>query len=99
VSDTSFKALQIQECPTTVSETVCVQAEVTITPNVLVGTIDSFCVGAPEIGACTGTSVEVCTFTVSQSICVQIPLTFSATATAAPTGIVCGTPGVGGCTA
>ena len=49
------------------------------------------------IGPCPGTPVEECTFTVSQSICVQIPLTFSAAATAEPTGIVCGTPDVGPC--
>ncbi|MDD4766084.1 MAG: hypothetical protein PHF87_00675 [Desulfotomaculaceae bacterium] len=84
-------------CPAMVNETVCVQADVTITPSVVVGTIESFCVGEPVIGACPGTLVEECTFTVSQNICVQIPLAFSAVAAAVPTGTVCGTPAVGGC--
>jgi hypothetical protein len=88
-----------EECPSTVHETVCVQAEVSIAPMVTVGTIETFCVGGPVIGACPGTvsPTETCTFTVSQNICVQIPLAFSATAAAVPTGIVCGTPAVGAC--
>lgn len=86
-------------CPATVHETVCIQARVTITPAVTVGTVSTRCVGSPVIGACTGTPspTNTCTFTVSQSICVQVPLTFSADATAAPTGIVCGTPETGLC--
>lgn len=86
-------------CPATVNETVCVQADVTITPGVSVTGVETYCVGDPVIGACPGTVEESCSFTVSQNICVQIPLTFSADAVAAPSGIVCGTPGVGECTA
>ena len=98
VSDSSINIQQAPaECPAIVHETVCVQAEVTITPVVVPGTIESFCVGEPIIGDCPGILVDECTFTVSQSICVQIPLTFSASATAVPTGIVCGTPDVGPC--
>lgn len=86
------------ECPATVHETVCVQANVTITPNVdLIGPIESFCVHGPIIGACPGEPVSECTFTVSQNICVQIPLSFSADATVEPSGIVCGTPIPGPC--
>lgn len=88
----------MSDCLTTVHETVCVQANVTITPDVEVGTIETFCIGGPTIGACAGTPQTHCTFSVSQSICVQIPLTFSANATAVPAGIVCGTPAVGQCT-
>jgi len=84
-------------CPATVHETVCVQADVIITPAVEVGEIESFCVGGPVIGACPGTPVLECSFTVSQNICVQVPLSFSADATAVPSGIVCGTPSVGTC--
>jgi len=84
-------------CPTTVNETVCVQAEVTITPQVDVGEIMSFCASNPVIGPCSGTPREFCSFVVSQSICVQVPLTFHANATAQPAGIVCGTPAIGGC--
>ena len=76
----------------------CVQADVTITPSVVVGIIESFCVEGPVIGVCPGTPVAACTFTVSQNICVQIPLTFSAAVVAVPTGIVCGTPSAGACT-
>lgn len=87
------------ECPTIVHETVCVQADVTISPEVTVGTIETFCVGGPVIGKCPGTPSpsNSCTFTVSQNICVQVPLVFSASATATPSGIVCGTPLVGAC--
>ena len=87
------------ECPAIVHETVCIQADVSITPAVTVGEILSFCVGGPVIGACPGTPspTDSCTFTVSQNICVQVPLTFSAAATAEPTGIICGTPAVGPC--
>jgi hypothetical protein len=84
-------------CPTTVNETVCVEALVTINPQVTIGEIQAFCVGDPVIGACPGMPVPFCSFQVSQNICVQVPLTFDAIAKAEPTGIVCGTPTVGGC--
>jgi len=84
-------------CPTTVHETVCVQAEVTITPKVDVGDIMTFCVDRPFIGACPGTPGRFCSFLVGQNICVQVPLTFDADAIATPAGIVCGEPGVGSC--
>lgn len=86
------------ECPTMINETVCVQADVTITPNVEVGTIDTFCVGPPVIGACNGEVVQESTFSVSQNICVQIPFNFSVEAVATPSGMVCGSPSPGGCT-
>lgn len=86
------------ECPAIVHETVCVQANVTITPNVAVGAIQSFCVGEPIIGACPGEPVRECVFAVSQNICVQVPLTFSATAIAVPSGIVCSAPSAEPCT-
>ncbi len=84
-------------CPTTVHETVCIEAEVTITPQVEVGTIQTFCVGNPIIGFCPGVPVSECSFPVSQNICVQVPLTFFANGTAEPIGIVCGEPATGGC--
>jgi len=85
-------------CPTVVHENVCVQGTVTITPSVVSGDIISFCLGNPIIGSCPGQLQRFCSFTVSQNICVQIPLTFSATASAVPNGIVCGTPNTGACT-
>lgn len=84
-------------CPAEVHETVCVQAEVTITPAVDVGSITTTCVGGPVIGACPGTPAQSCTFVVSQNICVDVELDFSADATAVPHGIVCGTPSIGAC--
>lgn len=74
-----------------ISETVCVQADITIIPNVAIGAIETFCIGEPVIGPCSGNLAEECTFTVSQNICVQIPLTFSVEANAIPRGIVCNT--------
>ena len=84
-------------CPTTFHDTVCVDAEITITPLVTVGEIRTYCVGEAMIGACPGTPSQSCSFNVRQEICVQVPLTFEANATAIPLGIICGTPGVGLC--
>ncbi len=84
-------------CPRTVHETVCVDALVTIRPEVTVGTIVTFCDGDPIIDGCEGTLQPFCTFRVGQSICVQIPLTFNAIATAAADGIICGDPENGNC--
>nr|WP_315020014.1 hypothetical protein [uncultured Aminipila sp.] len=84
-------------CESIVHETVCVQGNVTITPSIVSGPSTSFCVGNPIIGSCPGELRRNCVFTVSQNICVQIPLTFSATATAASNGIVCGIPDIGPC--
>jgi len=86
-------------CPTTVNDNVCVQAEVTITPEVTVGDIVTTCLGNPFIGSCPGTPARSCSFFVSQRICVQIPLTFDATAVAASRGIVCDEAGTGACSA
>jgi hypothetical protein len=95
----SLQANQIAQCPAIVHETVCVQAEVTIAPDVQVGEVRSFCVDQPVIGPCPGipSPTQTCKFEVSQKICVEIPLTFSATATALPNGIICGTPMTGVC--
>jgi len=38
----------------TVSQQVCVEADVTITPTVIVGTPVVVCVGNPIVGGCTG---------------------------------------------
>lgn len=84
-------------CETAVHENVCVQATVTITPEVTSGPSTSFCLGNPIIGSCEGTLRSSCIFTVSQNICVQIPLTFSATAEAVANGIVCGETDIGEC--
>lgn len=84
-------------CPTTVHDTVCVDAEVTITPLVTVGEIRSNCVGDAAIGSCPGTPSQFCTFNVRQEICVEVPLKFEANASATPRGIVCGTPDIGPC--
>jgi len=87
--------------PTVVHENVCVQGVVTITPSVVSGESKSFCLGNPIICSCPcGCHKQLhkfCTFVVSQNICVQIPLTFSATASAIPNGVACGTPGTGVC--
>ena len=84
-------------CPTTVNETVCISCAVTIRPDVTVGDIHTFCVDGPFIGTCPGVPVDHCSFVVSQRICVQVPVLFHASAEAVPTGIVCGSPSIGGC--
>jgi hypothetical protein len=84
-------------CPTTVHETVCVDAEVTITPLVTVGEIHTNCIGDAVLGSCPGTPSQFCTFNIRQEICVEVPLTFEANASATPRGIVCSTPNIGSC--
>lgn len=84
-------------CSTTVKETVCVQADIKITPNVTVGTIRTFCVGRPVFEACSGKPAGECCFTVSQNICVQVPISFDVDVTAESGGLVCGTPSEGTC--
>ncbi len=82
-----------------VHETVCIQADVKINHVVTVGEIENFCVGGPNVAACSGliSPTNSCTFVVSQNVCIAIPLTFSALAVAEPAGIVCGTPLIGPC--
>ncbi|MFV0516587.1 MAG: hypothetical protein ACK5MV_04260 [Aminipila sp.] len=89
ITTTNF-ANETGMCETIVNERVCVQATVTVTPNVDSGPSTSFCLGNPVIGSCKGRLEPQCIFTVSQEICVEIPLTFSATATATENGLVCG---------
>ena len=93
------QADQTALCPANVHETVCIQADVTISPHVDVGEVKSFCVDGPIIGACSGTPspTNTCTFAVSQKICVEVPLTFYASAVAEPKGIICGDPQIGQC--
>ena len=84
-------------CPSTVHETVCVQADVIITPHVEVLEMKSYCMGGVVLQPCAGNLQESCTFSVSQRICIEIPLVFSATATAVPRGIACGSASIGPC--
>ncbi|WP_207652671.1 hypothetical protein [Desulfosporosinus sp. FKA] len=86
-------------CPTTVHETVCVKAKVTITPDIKVHDIKYFCSNDPIIWDCEEMKegTDSCTFEVGQKICVEIPLTFSANAKVDPLGIVCGSPEKGKC--
>lgn len=84
-------------CITRVSENVCINAEVKITPKVTPGDTITTCRGEAFIGSCDMPLREYCTFNVSQVICVEVPLTFEAIAYATPNGIACSTPIVGGC--
>ena len=72
------------ECPAIVNDTVCVEANVTIKPDVDVGDTHWCLVGRPKIKLCNG-----CVYMVSQMLCVSFPLKFSAEASATTTGISC----------
>ena len=85
------------DCQTIIHNSVCVEAQITITPQVTVGEIQSYCLGNPIIGGCPNIPIPRCSFRISQNICIQVPLTFSANASAAPPGIVCAEPGIGEC--
>lgn len=84
--------------PVTVSETVCLQADITIKPIISVGRITTSC-GDPKIGKCCKPlcSHDHCNFSVSQEICVQIPLNFSTETIVDPAGHVCGVPEIAPC--
>ena len=82
-----------KECPSIVSEQVCIQADIKIYPEVKVGEIKTFCDDL-IVGKCARVtcSHEACEFTVSKTICVQIPLIFSAETVVYPGGHICGVP-------
>ena len=98
VFDETDKGLACKECPTFVSEQICIQADIKIYPKVKVGRIVTFC-DDPIIGKCARVtcSNEPCEFTVSRNLCVQIPLIFSAETSVCPAGHVCGTPELEAC--
>jgi hypothetical protein len=81
------------ECPSTVSQKVCVEAKVTVEPKAQVGDVQACCVGKPQFEEC-GSKSQGCTYMVSQMVCVRFPLTISATASVKPAGIVCCQPTV-----
>ena len=84
------------ECPSIVSQKVCVEAKVTIAPDVKMGDVHACCVGEPQFEECRKNPCG-CTYMVSQMMCVRFPLTLSATAKAKPVGIVCREPKVEPC--
>jgi len=83
------------KCPITVCDSVVVQAEVKVAPNVNIGKVKYRCVGRPRIRMCSNKSN--CTYVVSQLICVCFPLSLSAAATAEPSGIICDEPDIKQC--
>lgn len=84
------------DCPSTVSQEVCVKAKVEVEPEAKIGYVHACCVGRPHFEKCCRKSDD-CTYMVSQMLCVRFPLTISATATAKPAGIVCHKPKVESC--
>src|SRR4051794_8921609 len=87
-------------CTPTVSELVCVEADVTVTPTVEAGTPTVNCVGNPSTISCvnrgfTPSATGSCTFTISQVLCVNIPITFDADVVATPGQVACGPVSMG----
>jgi hypothetical protein len=80
------------QCPAIAKDTVCLEAQVKIVPEVKIGRILVKCKGDPFIGRCPGTPQKACTFFVSQRIEVKVPLSFDVDVDAEPNGIVCGEP-------
>lgn len=92
------------QSPATVHETVCVQAEVMISPDVKVGDIKYYSIDESHLKLYPKLCLirpkptsKACTFEVSQKICVEIPLSFSVKAKAHPRGIICSKPLKGEC--
>jgi len=79
------------ECPSTVSQKVCIEAKVTVVPEAKIGDVNACCVGKPQFEECEKKS-NGCTYMVSQKLCVRFPLTISAAVSAKPAGIICGNP-------
>ena len=75
-------------CPTIVNNTVCVEANVKIHPNVEVGEVDTFYIGQPCFQQCRNRDNK-CVTMVYQRMGVRFPLIYSANVTAQPTGISC----------
>ncbi len=80
------------QCSTIAKDTVCLEAQVKITPDVKIGKPVIKCKGEPFIGRCHGTPQESCSFFVSQRIEVKVPVAFDVDVDAASDGIVCGEP-------
>lgn len=80
------------DCKSVCHKTVCVEAKVTLTPDVDIGALRTFCVDDPKVVRCPGDPKHSCSFFLNQLVCVQIPLTFTATGTAKAEGIVCNPP-------
>ncbi|WP_205688796.1 hypothetical protein [Bacillus sp. BHET2] len=89
---------QEEGCTDIVSQQVCVEAVVTITPTVTPGEPMVTCVGLPVVGrTCADlgftpstTMPGSCTTTYAQVLCVNIPLTFNAEVQATPGQVGCG---------
>lgn len=85
----------IVACEQTVSDQVCVEANVTITPFVTPGTPTVTCLGPISFGPCTDftqSPTRSCRFTVSQVLCVNVPLSFGADVQAEIGNVACGIP-------
>jgi hypothetical protein len=74
--------------PSTIHETVCVQAEVTVKPDIKVGDIKVFCKDGSMTKKRRCKLKKACVFLVNQKICVEIPLSFVAIDKAEPKGII-----------
>ena len=72
------------------NQEICIEAKVTVNPDVSVGKVKIECVES-EIEPCSKSKsdCEECTIMVRQLIRVQIPITFSATADAVPIATSC----------
>lgn len=98
VNGASVGVLQeLDECNRTVSELVCVEAEVTITPTVDTGDVTVRCVGNPsftqrcrDLPGFTRAVNNTCRFRVSQVVCVSVPIEIGADANATLGDVFCG---------
>ncbi|TCP56034.1 hypothetical protein EV586_103694 [Tumebacillus sp. BK434] len=87
-------------CPVTVSDQVCLQADLEIVPSVTTQTISVKCVGGPVLGPCASppmTAPTPCRFSVSQVICAEFKLNFSAEAAVRNTSATCEMPALTPC--
>ncbi|MFD0959662.1 hypothetical protein [Paenibacillus chungangensis] len=85
-------------CPVTVSNQVCLQADLEVIPSIETETINVTCVGSPFIGRCNGSQEpQPCRFSVSQVVCAEFMINFSAIAMVENTSAVCEEPVIGPC--
>jgi hypothetical protein len=80
-----------KDCSATLNEEICIEAKVTVNPEVSIGNVRIECLDSTidRFPSCNKCSSEKCTVFVNQLIRVKIPIQFSAKADAEKLGVIC----------
>ncbi len=89
---------EVEECVTTVFQTIGVCVPVTVTPTVDVGPIGVTCCGEATVSTTPcPTGRPSCTFYVNQNVCVEVPVRISADGDHGDSVVTCGALSQEGC--